>query len=181
MNPISEVPLSADERLAFVRDAVAHFQLSLLRYATRISGDADRARDIVQDTFVRLMEQSPSVVEEKLPEWLFTVCRHRAFDVHRKEGRMKTHQDRVIEHLVATEPRPSKRIEIREAHAALQLLVQKLPANQQEVIRLKFQEGFSYKQISRITSLSTSHVGVLIHTAMKSLRTQRSALAAAHQ
>jgi len=38
------------------------------------------------------------------------------------------------------------------------------------VIRLKFQNGFSYKEISRITELSASNVGFLIHTAVQRLR-----------
>ena len=47
-----------------------------------------------------------------------------------------------------------------------------LPASQQEVIRLKFQNGFSYKEISRITEHSVSNVGVLIHTAVQRLRAE---------
>ena len=45
-----------------------------------------------------------------------------------------------------------------------------LPANQQEVLRLKFQNGFSYKQIAGITGLSVSNVGFLIHTGIQRLR-----------
>jgi RNA polymerase sigma-70 factor (ECF subfamily) len=49
-------------------------------------------------------------------------------------------------------------------------LVERLPPNQQEVIRLKFQGGLSYREISRVTGLTVSHVGVLIHTGLKSIR-----------
>ena len=45
-----------------------------------------------------------------------------------------------------------------------------LPPAQQEVIRLKFQNGMSYKDISRITGHSVSHVGVLLHSGIKTLR-----------
>src|SRR5262245_30690962 len=74
---------------ALVRTAVEQYQAQLLRYATRLTGDPERARDVVQDTFLRLMAQSPAEIDGHLAEWLFTVCRHRAFDVHRKEARMK--------------------------------------------------------------------------------------------
>ncbi len=47
-----------------------------------------------------------------------------------------------------------------------------LPASQQEVVRLKFQGGLSYREISQITNLSVTHVGVLIHTALNKLRSQ---------
>ena len=49
-------------------------------------------------------------------------------------------------------------------------LIGRLPHNQQEVVRLKFQNGFSYQEISRITSLSVSNVGFILHTAIKRLR-----------
>ena len=45
-----------------------------------------------------------------------------------------------------------------------------LPPNQQEVLRLKFQGDLSYLEISRITNLSVSNVGFLIHTGLKSIR-----------
>jgi RNA polymerase sigma-70 factor (ECF subfamily) len=45
-----------------------------------------------------------------------------------------------------------------------------LPASQQEVIRLKFQNGFSYQEISRISGHSVSNVGYLIHVGLKTLR-----------
>jgi RNA polymerase sigma-70 factor (ECF subfamily) len=37
-------------------------------------------------------------------------------------------------------------------------------------VRLKFQNGFSYKEIARITELSVTNVGFLIHTAVTRLR-----------
>ena len=49
-------------------------------------------------------------------------------------------------------------------------LLEQLPGNQQEVIRLKFQNGLSYREISGITGLSVSNVGVLIHYGLKAIR-----------
>ena len=156
----------------FVQAAVADYQAPLTRYATRLVGDLDRARDVVQDTFIKLLAQSREAVDGHLAEWLFTVCRNRALDVLRKEGRMKRFEDGQVERVTASEPRPSKAIEAAETHEALLRLIDRLPRNQQEVIRLKFQNGFSYKEISRITELSVSNVGVLIHHAVARLRVE---------
>jgi RNA polymerase sigma-70 factor (ECF subfamily) len=54
-------------------------------------------------------------------------------------------------------------------------LIGRLPHNQQEVVRLKFQNGFSYQEISRITDLSVTNVGFILHTAIKALRQQMTA------
>ena len=156
----------------FVQTAVAEFQAPLTRYATRLLGDHDRARDVVQDTFVKLMAQTAEAVDGHVAEWLFTVCRNRALDVLRKEGRMKRFEDGQVERVTASDPRPGRTLERAETQEALLGLIGRLPPNQQEVIRLKFQNGFSYKEISRITTLSVSHVGVLIHNAVLRLRAE---------
>ena len=51
-------------------------------------------------------------------------------------------------------------------------LLEVLAVNQREVIRLKFQNGFSYQEISRISGHSVSNVGYLIHAGVKALRLQ---------
>ena len=161
---------------SFVQDAVARHQTPLLRYATRLlAGDADRARDVVQDTFVRLMAQPPERVNGHVAEWLFTVCRNRSHDVLRKEGRMKRFEEGQAERLTAAEPRPGRTMERNEQHEAVLRLIGRLPHNQQEVVRLKFQNGFSYQEISRITSLSVTNVGFILHTAIKALRAEMTA------
>jgi RNA polymerase sigma factor (sigma-70 family) len=155
---------------AWVQTAVEQHQASLTRYAARLLGDPDRARDVVQDTFVRLLAQPRGQVDGHIAEWLFTVCRHRALDVARKEGRMKRFAEGEIERVAAGDSRPGQALEAEETQAALLRLIGHLPPNQQEVIRLKFQNGFSYKEISRITALSVTNVGFLIHTAVARLR-----------
>ncbi len=170
MNPDTSPSDRSHENAAFVRSAVEQFQAPLQRYAARLLGDPERARDVVQDTFVRLLAQPERAVADHLAEWLFTVCRNRAFDVSRKEHRMKQFEEGAVERVATTEPRPGAALESDETHAAVLRLIDRLPPNQQEVIRLKFQNGFSYKEISRITSLSVSNVGFLIHTAIKTLR-----------
>ena len=61
-------------------------------------------------------------------------------------------------------------MEQSEYMARLLRQLARLPVNQQEVVRLKFQEGMSYKQIAEVTGLSVSNVGYLLHVAVNSLR-----------
>jgi RNA polymerase sigma-70 factor (ECF subfamily) len=164
-----------DDRLWF-RSRMEEHEAALLRYAARITGDADRARDVVQDTFLRLFRQERKAVEAHLLQWLFTVCRNRALDVRRKEGRMSTTDDLGFAALKSPDPPPGAALETRETLGRVLALLDRLPARQQEVIRLKFQNGLSYKEISGITSHSVSYVGVLIHEGMKTLRARLGAL-----
>jgi len=65
---------------------------------------------------------------------------------------------------------PFDRLEQQEAAGFLLRIVATLPPRQQEVIQLKFQNDLSYQQIAEITKTTANNVGVLIHTALKTLR-----------
>ena len=67
-------------------------------------------------------------------------------------------------------PAPLEAAERRELGERVLELLETLPVNQREVIRLKFQNGFSYQEISRISGHSVSNVGYLIHAGIKTLR-----------
>ncbi len=164
-----------NEDATFLERTFMEQQAPLTRYAAKLLNDSDRARDVVQDSFVRLMGQSRAAVAGHTVEWLFTVCRHRALDILRKEGRMKRFEEGELERVAAEDPRPGRAIEAAETQASILELIGRLPANQQEVVRLKFQNGFSYKEISRITELSVTNVGFIIHTAVARLRTELAA------
>jgi RNA polymerase sigma-70 factor (ECF subfamily) len=98
------------------------------------------------------------------------VCRNRARDVQRKERRMTTLHEIELETCASREPSPAFALEQQESASQVLRLLGSLPHNQQEVVRLKFQNDLSYQEISRITKLSVSNVGFLIHTAIKTIR-----------
>ncbi len=153
----------------WLRSVMGRYEGPLLRYAARITGEVERARDVVQDTFLRLLcRRGPD--QNHLAEWLFAVCRNRALDVRRKEKRMTALSDARTESQVSGEPAPPAEAERRETAGRLRRALAALPPRQQEVVRLKFENGFSYRQIAGVTGLSVSNVGFLIHTAIKSMR-----------
>ena len=88
-----------NEHASFLERTFAEQQAPLTRYAARLLGDQERARDVVQDTFVKLMGQPAAAVDGHAVEWLFTVCRNRAMDILRKEHRMKRFEEGEVEHL----------------------------------------------------------------------------------
>jgi len=107
---------------------------------------------------------------EHAAEWLYTVCRNLALNRKRKEKRMNPLPEEKLAEATDGSPAPSAITEREEsAHEALVLLA-RLPENQQEVVRLKFQGGLSYREISRVTNLSVTNVGFLLHSALKTLR-----------
>ena len=150
-------------------ELLRRFEVPLLQYATRITGNNERARDVVQETFIKF-QRNGAVDPEKTATWLFTVCRNGALNVCRKERRMMYLDEETLESREDEQAMPFDRIEQREASGFLMKILATLPARQQEVLQLKFQNDLSYQQIAEITKTTANSVGVLIHTALKTLR-----------
>ena len=102
-------------KVAWVRTALDQYEAPLVRYAARITGDVDRARDVVQETFLRLCTEPRAKVDGHLREWLFAVCRNQAVDVLRKEGRMRSLSDAAVETHASRAESPPAVAEGREA------------------------------------------------------------------
>src|SRR6476619_7199647 len=101
----------------WVRSVLTRFEGPLTLYAARLLGDAEAARDVVQDTFLRLCAQDKGYVDGRLAEWLFTVCRNRALDVLRKESRMTQLSDEQARVRTDPDPGPPDVSERRETTA----------------------------------------------------------------
>ena len=156
-----------DERNADrVRAALNRYEAPLIRYATRLTGNSEVARDVVQDTFLKLCTADWAKIEAHLAPWLYRVCRNRAFDVLKKENRMQP----LLE--PDTKPRPGDVAEGHEAEALVHSVLAGLPEKNQEVVRLKFQHELSYKEISEVTGQPVNSVRYIIHTTLKTLRQQ---------
>ena len=78
--------------------------------------------------------------------------------------------EKLIEARQGEQLMPFERLEQEEAAGFLLRIVGTLPPRQQEVLQLKFQNDLSYQQIAEITKTAANNVGVLIHSALKTLR-----------
>ena len=164
----------ASAQETWVTALLAEHEGALVRYAQRLTGDLETARDVVQETFLKLCRQGRDEVDGHVVEWLYTVCRHAAIDARRKDRRMSTLTDEAISARAdgLADRAPDYSTETSDTARRVLALLPSLPASQQEVIRLRFQSGLSYKEISGVTGLTVNHVGVLLHNGLKSLRDQ---------
>jgi RNA polymerase sigma factor (sigma-70 family) len=162
----------------WLRSTVAEYEVPLVQYAIRLLGDADRARDVVQDVFLSLCRQPRKSLEHRARQWLFAVCRNRALDILKKESRMKPLSDAVADRFASCEADPRAALEHQEAVGQATAVLNALPENQREVICLKVQHGLSYREISEVTGLSVSNVGFLLHKGITTLRVRLQAATA---
>jgi RNA polymerase sigma-70 factor (ECF subfamily) len=150
----------------WVVDALDRHERPLIRYAKWLLGDAEMARDVVQETFLRLCREDPARLNGHLAAWLFTVCRNLALDTREKASRSASLEHAEVPVVYDLDGQH----DARQALGRVLDVLATLPRNQREVVYLKFQGGLSYKEIAAITALSTSNVGFLLHTAVRAIR-----------
>ncbi len=158
------------ENAQWIGSLVARFERPLCRYAFNMTGSVERARDAVQETFLRLCQANRAKVEGHEAAWLFRVCRSRVVDIERKEKPVKPLTASHAASLAAPDPAGAEAAHRADAEHLLLRLMTRLPARQAEAIRLKFQERLSYRDIARVMDVSESNVGYLIHVGIKTLR-----------
>jgi RNA polymerase sigma factor (sigma-70 family) len=158
------------KKAIWVQSALERFERPLLQYAMSIVQDIDRARDIVQETFMRLHNQEQEAIEGHLSQWLFTVCRNCSLKSLKKEDRYIYVEAQEFESKTCESLTPAMELERKERTTRVMDLVKELPKNQQEVVRLRFMHHHSYQEISDITGLSVGNVGFLLNAAMRNLR-----------
>lgn len=154
----------------WMRHYVEHYEAALLRYTCGLTGDPESARDVVQETFLKFCRQKPGKVGDPPGPWLYRVCRNHALDLYRKRAR---HPESPIEEaysLAGNEVAPDEDAQDQDRRELVQELMKELTPQQREIVRLKFMEGLSYKEIAQVTGLRVSNVGVHLHNAIKRLR-----------
>lgn len=147
---------------------VEDYTEGVYRFILKMVRDDDTSRNIVQEAFVRLWENRDTVQEGKEKPYLFTVAYRVAVDGFRERSRLTlTDEDFVLER------EPAFAEEGRQGLSeALGRLIDRLPAIQKTVLLLRDYEGYSYREIGTITSLSESQVKVYIFRARLWLRQQ---------
>ena len=154
----------------WLKDILSKNESSLIRYVLSLVKDSEIAQDIVQDSFLKLWEQDQAHLSGRETEWLFTVCRNKAYDVLRKKERKHIHDSDLLLEIADSSLSAEQKIEEHEQTQRIEALIGNLTDTQKEVMKLKFQEGLSYKQISQITGMSVNHVGVFIHNLVTHLK-----------
>lgn len=117
--------------------------------------DADRANDIVQEAYMKLWEHLADVEAAKAKSWLFTTARNTMLNQLKREKKMES-----MEMGQFKEPYVNQhQFELKEL---LDKSLNQLPELQKSIILLRDLEGYDYKEIGEILSLTESQVKVYL-------------------
>ena len=151
-------------------DALERFERPLIRFAQTYTREIEDARDVVQDVFLKLSQNLHLIDMERIAPWLFTTCRNRALDLHRRNRRLVAMDIEALELEADPIAGPLESLEASETSAALHKMINELPAKQRQAVWLKFITNLSYQEISQVMQTSIGNVGYLIHHGVAAMR-----------
>ena len=130
-----------------LRDDILASVPSLRAFAISLSGNGDRADDLVQETLLRAIANIDSFQPgSNLPAWLFTILRNLFRSEYRKRWREVEDADGSYAETLKSQPEQTSHVEFKEFTAALS----KLPEDQREALILIGASGFSYEEAAEI-------------------------------
>jgi RNA polymerase sigma-70 factor (ECF subfamily) len=156
-----------------IEELFAALESPLLSYSLRLAGDPAVAEDIVQEAFMRLHAQFDEVREPR--RWLYRTVHNLALNHRRQAGKIVPLNlpgddgAPAAKETADPQPLPDEQIARWEGIGLVRLSLETLDDRSRELIRLKFNEDLSYKEISLHTGLNIGHVGYLLHHALKAI------------
>jgi RNA polymerase sigma-70 factor (ECF subfamily) len=130
-----------------IRDQILAAVPSLRAFAISLSGNVDRADDLVQETLVRALANIDSFQPgTNMPAWMFTILRNLFRSEYRKRRREVEDPDGSYAEGLKTQPEQPSHVEFLEFQKALA----KLPDDQREALILVGASGFSYEEAAKI-------------------------------
>jgi len=130
-----------------VRDAILAAVPSLRAFAISLSGNVDRADDLVQETLLRALANIDTFQPgTNMSAWLFTILRNHFRSEYRKRRREVEDGEGRYAETLKSQPEQYGQVEFREFREALV----KLPSDQREALVLVGASGFSYEEAANI-------------------------------
>jgi RNA polymerase sigma-70 factor, ECF subfamily len=162
---------------ALLERLIEVYQHRLYRYLTYLTGNRERAEDLFQETWIRVLERgkqyNPSC---RFDTWLFAIARHLVIDHARKkttlslESIMLGANDEGGREFAANGISALEHAHIRNLSAHLGNALLSLEVVQREVILLRFQEELSLDEIATLTSAPLSTVKSRLYRGLEALR-----------
>ena len=156
-----------------IEDLFAALESPLLSYALRLSGQLGAAQDLVQEAFMRLHAQFNDVREPR--RWLYRTVHNLALNYRRELRKIiplvSQQQQNAPPSVDPPDPQPlpDEQLSRLEGIGLVRLSLETLDARSQTLVRLKFNDNLSYKEIAGRTGLSVGNVGFILHHALKTM------------
>ena len=143
----------------------------LFRFAFRMLGSSEEAKDIVQDVMIKVWNGREQMAEiQNMEAWCMRITKNLSLDKLRSRQRRAT--DSIDEGFEVRHEAlsPHENTELNESMVRINQLIAALPEKQRQVIHLRDIEGYSYNEICEMLELDMSQVKVSLFRARNAVR-----------
>lgn len=147
--------------LHIYNQAVYDYDNRVCRFADKLLMNRTIAKDITQETFIRLWENKEKVDFSKVKSWLFTTAYRLCMDYFKKHKSEKG--EPILEE-------PSYTLENPDLKQIIHTALAMLSETQRSILLLKDYEGYSYEEIGDMIQLNESQVKVYLFRARKKVK-----------
>ena len=163
--------------VGFVQALVVQFQHRLVRYLIYLLGRREDVEDLVQETWLRVLERGASFDgRSRFEPWLFAIARHLAIDMMRRRRMVSLDQhddeDWAPAEVVSKADSPFLLAARSQDAERLAGSIATLGAIYREALLLRFQEDLSLQEISDLTGAPVSTVASRVQRGLAALRVQ---------
>jgi RNA polymerase sigma-70 factor (ECF subfamily) len=165
MTDVTPETLAADQ---LFRDQLVALIPSLRSFARGLCGGRDMADDMVQEAMLRGWAARASYTPgTNFRAWMFMILRNQFYTALRKDKRMTSWDPEVAERVLVEAPAQQDPIHVADVAKALQ----KLPAEQREVLLLIGANGATYEEAAEIAGCAIGTIKSRLARGRKALAT----------
>ena len=162
-----DVQAAEDGGMATFEELYERYATDVLRVCYFYLGDRQKAEDVCQDVFVRLITTSPTLQEGREKAWLLKVALNRCRDLWRGAWLKRVVLGSPAFELV---PAPDEIDSLAEKQEIMQAIIQ-LPATFKEVILLHYYQGYGISEIAEMMELPEGTISSRLSRGRKKLET----------
>lgn len=143
----------------------------LFRFAFRLLGSSEEAKDVVQEVMIRVWNGREQMAEvQNMEAWCMRITKNLSLDRLRMKQRRATGSLEETMEIRQETLSPHERTEIHEHMQRINQFIMALPEKQRQVIHLRDVEGYSYNEICEILELDMNQVKVNLFRARNAVR-----------
>ena len=154
---------------------IDRYEAKLMRYGQRFIGahNENALHEVVQDIFISVYQHIEGFdITQRFSPWIYRVAHNAFVDVLRQKTKQPLYVfdfDTVLSHPIQ-EDTIVKEKENAETRVLVEKSLDRLPAQQREIIALYYFEDLSYKEIADVLHVPVSTVGVRLARARTALK-----------
>ena len=152
----------------------------LFTFLLRMLGDRERAEDLAQETFLRIVKGAQAWEQRaRFQTWLFTIARNLCVDQSRRDRFRRTGsldetgpdgEPPMVDSVPSRDIDPARGAESARLRPVLQEALLALPVEQREVFILREQAGVPFKEIAELVGVNENTVKSRMRYALEGLR-----------